>query len=136
MVTNDATISVRSLSPLGERAGVRGLPDYRETLTPHPTPLPMGEGADRASVESVPLLPELGQDLGDLLLAVDHLGEKADAVDLAGIVPGRLDQDRRLVGGRNGQPVHRLGEALAIELAELLLRDVFDRVDAGVALDA
>ena len=22
--------------------------DYRETVTPHPTPLPMGEGADRA----------------------------------------------------------------------------------------
>jgi hypothetical protein len=32
---------------LGERAGVRGLQDHRQTLTPHPTPLPMGEGADR-----------------------------------------------------------------------------------------
>src|SRR5215467_2872966 len=43
-----ATVSVRSLSPFGERVGVRGIQDYRETLTPHPTPLPMGEGADRA----------------------------------------------------------------------------------------
>src|SRR5215813_12919830 len=45
--------SVRSLSPLGERVGVRGVPAYRWTLTPHPTPLPMGEGADRASFSSV-----------------------------------------------------------------------------------
>jgi hypothetical protein len=33
--------------PFGERVGVRGLEAYRETLTPHPSPLPMGEGADR-----------------------------------------------------------------------------------------
>src|SRR5262245_17183768 len=31
--------SVRSLSPFGERAGVRGLQDYREIRAPHPTPL-------------------------------------------------------------------------------------------------
>ena len=42
-----ATGSAGSLSPLGEREGVRGLQTYRETVTPHPTPLPMGEGADR-----------------------------------------------------------------------------------------
>ena len=41
------TSSVSSLSPVGERDGVRGLQDHRETITPHPTPLPMGEGADR-----------------------------------------------------------------------------------------
>jgi hypothetical protein len=40
-----ATISVRSLSPFGERVGVRGLQNYRETLTPHPTPLPVGKRA-------------------------------------------------------------------------------------------
>src|SRR5215468_3591910 len=34
--------------PAGERVGVRGLYRTREALTPHPTPLPMGEGADRA----------------------------------------------------------------------------------------
>jgi hypothetical protein len=28
---------VRSLSPFGERVGVRGLRNHRETLTPHPT---------------------------------------------------------------------------------------------------
>ena len=36
---------MRSLSPFVERVGVRGLPNYREALTPHPTPLPMGERA-------------------------------------------------------------------------------------------
>src|SRR6266508_3106589 len=30
-----------------------GVTGHRETLTPHPTPLPMGEGADRACLESV-----------------------------------------------------------------------------------
>jgi hypothetical protein len=44
---HSAAHSVRSLSPFGERVGVRGLQNYRETLTPHPTPLPAGEGADR-----------------------------------------------------------------------------------------
>jgi error-prone DNA polymerase len=33
--------------PAEERVGVRGFAADRETLTPHPTPLPMGEGADR-----------------------------------------------------------------------------------------
>jgi nitrate/nitrite transport system ATP-binding protein len=42
-----ATSSVSSLAPVGERDGVRGLQNQRETITPHPTPLPMGEGADR-----------------------------------------------------------------------------------------
>src|SRR5216684_6198040 len=42
-VDDRATISVCSLSPLGERVGVRGLQNYREIVTPHPTPLPMGE---------------------------------------------------------------------------------------------
>src|SRR6185312_10382417 len=41
-----AARSVCSLSHR-ERVGVRGLQNYRETLTPHPTPLPMGEGAHR-----------------------------------------------------------------------------------------
>ena len=43
-----ATRSAGALSPSGERAGVRGLQTYRESVPPHPTPLPMGEGADRA----------------------------------------------------------------------------------------
>jgi hypothetical protein len=46
-VESQASISVRSLSPFGERVGVRGLQNQRESLTPHPTPLPMGEGAER-----------------------------------------------------------------------------------------
>src|SRR5205807_8252253 len=44
MSINGATISVRSLSPFGERVGVRGLQTYREILTPHPTPLPAEVG--------------------------------------------------------------------------------------------
>jgi hypothetical protein len=39
--------SARSLVLSGERVGVRELPNYRETLTPHPSPLPMVEGAGR-----------------------------------------------------------------------------------------
>jgi tripartite-type tricarboxylate transporter receptor subunit TctC len=35
-----------SLCPFGERVGVRGSPIFRKIETPHPTPLPMGEGAD------------------------------------------------------------------------------------------
>jgi two-component sensor histidine kinase len=42
-VDDSATISVCSLSPFGERVGVRGIQNYRETLTPHPIPLLMGE---------------------------------------------------------------------------------------------
>jgi hypothetical protein len=37
---------VCSLSPFGERVGVRGIQNHQETLTPHPTPLPMGERID------------------------------------------------------------------------------------------
>ena len=65
--------------PLGEMVGVRGFEAHRETLTPHPTPLPsksglpelrtfedatraspgrVGEGADRASLQSVTLSEE------------------------------------------------------------------------------
>src|SRR5260370_22948055 len=40
--------------PCGERVGVRGIEAHRETKTPHPTPLPMGEGAERARGECVP----------------------------------------------------------------------------------
>src|SRR4030081_1874347 len=34
--------------PAWGEGGVRGLPAHRETITPHPTPLPTEEGADRA----------------------------------------------------------------------------------------
>jgi hypothetical protein len=47
-VGDRATISVHSLSPFGERVGVRGLQNHREAIAPHPTPLTMGEGAHRA----------------------------------------------------------------------------------------
>jgi hypothetical protein len=59
LMHSGATGSVDSLSPLGERVGVRGLRisiDYRESETPHPTPLPTGEGADRASGDVVRLI--------------------------------------------------------------------------------
>src|SRR5262249_5420400 len=42
LIINGAAGSICSLSPFGERVGVRGLQNYRETLTPHPTPLPTG----------------------------------------------------------------------------------------------
>src|SRR5262249_58073538 len=39
--------------PGGERVGVRGFEAHREILTPHPTPLPRGEGPERARGTSV-----------------------------------------------------------------------------------
>jgi nitrate/nitrite transport system ATP-binding protein len=45
--TDSAAGSVSSLSPFGERVGVKGLENHRETITPHPAPLPMGEGVER-----------------------------------------------------------------------------------------
>src|SRR5947207_15132851 len=81
------------------------------------------------------LLAQLRQRLHDLLLAVDHLGEEADAVDVAVRVPGGLHQDARLLLRLDGEAVHGLGERLAIELAELLGR-VLPGVDAVIALDA
>src|SRR5437868_5989099 len=80
-------------------------------------------------------LPQLRQLAGDLLLAVDHLGDEADAVDVAFVVPGGLDQDAGLVLGRDRHAMQRRGQCLAVELAELLGR-VLDRIDAGIALDA
>src|SRR5262249_14702110 len=52
-VDDSAAISVRSLSPLGERVGVRGLRNCRETLTPHPTPLPAEVGFIRLRPTSI-----------------------------------------------------------------------------------
>src|SRR5215470_5305574 len=49
---DSATISVRSLSPFGERVGVRGLQNYRETLTLTP-PLSLRE---RERIEPAALL--------------------------------------------------------------------------------
>ena len=65
-----ATIAVRSLSPFGERVGVRGLPAYRETLTPHPTPLPSELGFTRVRHSKV-------AEVGYIRL---RLGEGADRV--------------------------------------------------------
>ena len=77
--------------------------------------------SDRASPSGVASLPQLGKDLRDLLLAVDHLGQEADAIDLAFVVPARLDQDVGLVLRRDGEAVEGFCEPLAIELLELLL---------------
>jgi putative ABC transport system substrate-binding protein len=49
------TFNARGALPLpgGERVGVRGFETHRESLTPHPTPLPMGEEAERAPGASI-----------------------------------------------------------------------------------
>src|SRR5579883_217183 len=77
---------------------------------------------------------ELRQDLHDLLLAVHDLAEKALAVDVAVLVPGRIHQHVRLLLRRNGEAVGRLGKELAVELAHLL-GHVLDEVDGRIALD-
>jgi len=41
-------------SPQREEGAGEGVRTYRETVTPHPTPLPMGEGADRARGATTP----------------------------------------------------------------------------------
>src|ERR1044072_2530308 len=89
----------------------------------------------KARAERLPSLPELRQLAGDFLLAVHHLGDEGDAVDVAFVIPGGLDQDAGFVLRRDGQAVQRLGQLLAVELADLL-RGQRHRVGAGVALDA
>src|SRR5258708_9873626 len=64
-----------------------------ERLDEGPASAREGEGPIRTDAE---LLPELGQDLDDLLLAVDDLGQEAGAVDVAILFPARLHQDARL----------------------------------------
>src|SRR3954471_5499450 len=64
-------------------------------------------------------LAELRQFAGDLLLTGDDLGDVADAIDVAFVVPGGLQQDARLILRRDRQAVHGLGKRLAVELAEL-----------------
>src|SRR5438132_10948353 len=81
------------------------------------------------------LFSELRQRLDDLLLAVDHLGQEADAVDVAVRVPAGLHQDAGFLLGLDGEAVQRLCQQPAIELADLL-GGVLDRVYPGVALDA
>jgi hypothetical protein len=50
-VDDSATISVRSLSPFGERVGVRGIQNYRKTLTLTPSlSLWEREQTDRARI--------------------------------------------------------------------------------------
>src|SRR5262252_8926356 len=81
------------------------------------------------------LLADLRQDLGNFLLAVDHLGKEADAIDFAGAIPARLDQDSGLLLGRDGQPVQHVGKRLSIEFTEFF-GYIFDRIHAGIPLEA
>src|SRR5512136_541494 len=93
-----------------------------------PSPVRRGSPAEPSRVQ-------LGQDLDDLLLAVDDLHQEALAVEVAVLVPGGVHQDAGLVLGLDGHAVEGVGEGLAVELPELL-GDVLDRVDRRVALDA
>src|SRR5215208_6503405 len=96
---------------------------------------PVAIPATSSCRKSARLLAQFGQDLHHLLLAVRHLDQEADAVDIASRVPGGLDQDAGLLLRRDGEAVHRLRELLAVELADLLGR-MLDGVHRGVALDA
>src|SRR5258707_12106843 len=56
----------------------------------------------RADGAVLPLLLQLGERLGDDLLAVLDLAQEGDAVDLARVVPSRLDQDAGHLDGAHG----------------------------------
>src|SRR5262247_693398 len=96
---------------------------------------PVAMPATASCRKSARLFAQLGQDLDYLLLAVHHLDQEADAVDVALRVPGGLDQDARLLRRGDGHAVQALRQRLAVELAQLLGR-VLDCVDGRVALDA
>jgi hypothetical protein len=56
LVDSRATISVRSLSPFGERVGVRGIQNYRESLTLTPAPSqPKSDLSDFGQLQSAEL---------------------------------------------------------------------------------
>ena len=42
------------------------------------------------------LFLELGQDFGDLLLAIDHFAKEADAIEIAILIDGQIHQNPRL----------------------------------------
>src|SRR5687767_5871590 len=96
---------------------------------------PVAMPATASCRKSARLLAQLGQYLDDLLPALHHLDQEADAVDVALLIPGRLHQDARLLLRLDGEALHQLAERLAVELAQLL-GGVLDGVDRGVALDA
>src|SRR5262249_42101268 len=81
------------------------------------------------------LLLQLRQRLRDHLLAVLHLGEEADAVDLAGLVPACLEQNTRHLVRRDRQAVQRVRNRLRLELASLL-GGGFDHVGRDIAFHA
>src|SRR5437870_13472030 len=81
---------------------------------------PASESAEAAPQPTLRI--ELGQRLRDDLFALFHLGEKRDAVDLARVVPRRLDEDARYFVGRNRQAMQRRGDGLGVEFAGFLCR--------------
>src|SRR3954454_6709781 len=95
---------------------------------------PPGQIAGRNSVTTI-LFAELRQNLDDLLLTVHDFTEKAVAVDVAVLVPGRLHQDVGLLVGRDGDAVGGRRKGLAVKLADLF-GNVLDEIDGGVAFDA
>src|SRR6186713_1940344 len=80
------------------------------------------------------LRAERRQRLDDDLLAVHDLGQEALAVDVAVLVERDVHQHARGVLRRDLRAVHRRGERLAVDLADLL-GDRLDDVHAGVALE-
>src|SRR5438067_2739954 len=75
--------------PIGERIGVRGLQPYREGVTPHPNPLPMGEGT--APSLSLDQLPTRSTGAEQRWLSIVGIGEDG----ISGLSPGA----RALVNG-------------------------------------
>src|SRR3954469_12329911 len=71
----------------------------------------------------------------DFLSAVHHLGHEALAIEVAVLVEAHVHQDPGMLLGREPHAVHRFGEGLRVELADLLGHGL-DHVHRGVALEA
>src|SRR6266487_2679050 len=123
MSINGATISVRSLSPFGERVGVSGLQTYREILTPHPTPLP-GEG-DFVEGAGTEAFGGAGHRLAT---------ERPVEADRRLVVRER--PDHQALQAALHQVASRRGEQLAAEAEALEFRPQVELVDLAVVIQA
>ena len=124
---------MRSLSPFGERVGVRGLQSQRETLTPHPTPLPMGKWIDiqrqKIFVVLQLLMPTSPPSscgrlhVGSIICAPGQAHPASLSVGCGGLLPPLFADLRKLASYFWGFMNHGLSQALPTRLSKLALHE-------------